>query len=200
MDTIQEVVDLLTLKKIDENTFQGENYTTPWGRVFGGQVLGQSLYAAYQSVPKDRFAHSMHAYFILGGQLDIPITYEVDSIRDGKSFTTRRVVAKQNGVAIFNMSASFHKKEEGIDHQIPMPNLIMPENLIPTVAQINELETTAPKVYKRLKSLLPTVFDIRPVESFLSKTIYGLLLPQSSIEMMWHLIINYLPMHLIITY
>jgi acyl-CoA thioesterase-2 len=169
MDTIQEIVDLLTLKKIDENTFQGENYTTPWGRVFGGQVLGQSLHAAYQSVPKDRFAHSMHAYFILGGQLDIPIIYEVDSIRDGKSFTTRRVVAKQNGIAIFNMSASFHKKEEGIDHQIPMPNVIKPENLIPTVEQINELETSAPKIYKRIKNMLPTVFDIRPVENFLSK-------------------------------
>ena len=94
MDTIQEIVDLLTLKKIDENTFQGENYTTPWGRVFGGQVLGQSLHAAYQSVPKDRFAHSMHAYFILGGQLDIPIIYEVDSIRDGKSFTTMPSITK----------------------------------------------------------------------------------------------------------
>ena len=169
METIQEVVELLTLKKIGENTYQGENYAAPWGRVFGGQVLGQSLHAAYQSVPKDRFAHSMHAYFILGGQLDIPIVYEVDSIRDGKSFTTRRVVAKQNGIAIFNMSASFHKKEEGIDHQIPMPNLIQPENLIPTIDQINVIESTAPKVYKRLKSVLPKVFDIRPVENFLSK-------------------------------
>ena len=86
MNTIQEVIALLTLEKIDENTFIGGNYKTPWGRVFGGQVLGQSLHAAYQTVPKDRIAHSMHAYFILGGQLDIPIQYEVDSIRDGKSF------------------------------------------------------------------------------------------------------------------
>ena len=160
---------MLTLEKIDDNTFVGVNYETPWGRVFGGQVLGQSLYAAYQTVPKDRFAHSMHAYFILGGQLGIPIQYEVDSIRDGKSFTTRRVVAKQNGVPIFNMSASFHKNEKGVDHQIPMPNLIKPESLDTSRDEIKVLEKFAPKIYNRLKSVLPKVFDIRSVESFLTK-------------------------------
>ena len=159
----------MTLEKIDDNTFVGVNYETPWGRVFGGQVLGQSLYAAYQTVPKDRFAHSMHAYFILGGQLGIPIQYEVDSIRDGKSFTTRRVVAKQNGVPIFNMSASFHKNEKGVDHQIPMPNLIKPESLDTSRDEIKVLEKFAPKIYNRLKSVLPKVFDIRSVESFLTK-------------------------------
>lgn len=169
MDTIQEVIALLTLEKIDDNTFVGGNYETPWGRVFGGQVLGQSLHAAYQTVPKDRFAHSMHAYFILGGQLGIPIQYEVDSIRDGKSFTTRRVVAKQNGVPIFNMSASFHKNEKGVDHQIPMPNLIKPESLNTSRDEIKVLEKFAPKIYNRLKSVLPKVFDIRSVESFLTK-------------------------------
>ncbi|MDG1263000.1 MAG: acyl-CoA thioesterase II [Flavobacteriaceae bacterium] len=169
MDTIQEVIALLTLEKIDDNTFVGENYETPWGRVFGGQVLGQSLHAAYQTVPEDRFAHSLHAYFILGGQLGIPIQYEVDSIRDGKSFTTRRVVAKQNGVPIFNMSASFHKNEKGVDHQIPMPNLIKPESLDTSRDEIKVLEKFAPKIYNRLKSVLPKVFDIRSVESFLTK-------------------------------
>jgi len=169
MDTIQEVIALLTLEKIDDNTFVGENYETPWGRVFGGQVLGQSLHAAYQTVPKDRFAHSLHAYFILAGQLGIPIQYEVDSIRDGKSFTTRRDVAKQNGVPIFNMSASFHKNEKGVDHQIPMPNLIKPESLDTSLDEIKVLEKFAPKIYNRLKSVLPKVFDIRSVESFLTK-------------------------------
>jgi acyl-CoA thioesterase-2 len=169
MNTIQEVIALLTLEKIDDNTFVGENYETPWGRVFGGQVLGQSLHAAYQTVPKDRFAHSLHAYFILAGQLGIPIQYEVDSIRDGKSFTTRRVVAKQNGVPIFNMSASFHKNEKGVDHQIPMPNLIKPESLDTSLDEIKVLEKFAPKIYNRLKSVLPKVFDIRSVESFLTK-------------------------------
>ena len=107
MRHIQELIDLITLKKTGENTYQGQNFKTSWGRVFGGQVLSQSLNAAYQTVADDRFAHSLHGYFILGGNLELPITYEVDIIRDGKSFTTRRVVAFQEGHAIFNMSASF---------------------------------------------------------------------------------------------
>ena len=169
METIQEVIELITLEKTSPNTFLGQNYITPWGRVFGGQVLGQSLHAAYQSVPTDRIAHSMHAYFILGGQLDIPIVYEVDPIRDGNSFTTRRVIAKQNGKTIFIMSASFNKKMKGVDHQIPMPNLKEPEVLIPTLDQIVELEVSNPKLHQRLKSVLPRAFDIRPVEPFLPK-------------------------------
>ncbi len=112
MDTLVKLIDLLTLKRFGENKFLGENFQAPWGRVFGGQVLAQSLYAAYQTVPEDRIAHSMHGYFILGGNLDIPITYEVDTIRNGGSFTTRRVVAYQADTAIFNMAASFHIKRE----------------------------------------------------------------------------------------
>ena len=169
MQTIQEVVDLLTLEKTSQNTFLGNNYITPWGRVFGGQVLGQSLHAAYQSVPNDRVAHSMHAYFILGGQLNIPIVYEVDPIRDGNSFTTRRVVAKQNGKTIFIMSASFNKKMTGVNHQIPMPNLAQPEGLKSTLDQISEIEKSNTKMHHRLKSVLPRAFDIRPVEAFLPK-------------------------------
>ncbi|KAG1652307.1 Arylsulfatase A [Nymphon striatum] len=103
----EELIELLTLEQLDDQIFIGQNYLAPWGRVFGGQVLAQSLHAAYRTVPEDRIAHSMHGYFILGGNLDYPITYEVDTIRNGGSFTTRRVVAKQNGRAIFNMAASF---------------------------------------------------------------------------------------------
>ena len=110
MVSSKELVDLLTLEKISDQHYEGRNYKTPWGRVFGGQVLGQSLYAAYQTVPEDRIAHSMHGYFILGGDINIPIDYHVDNIRNGRSFTTRRVVAFQNGKAIFNMAASFHIK------------------------------------------------------------------------------------------
>ena len=109
---IKEILSIITLKKLDENKFEGKNYKTIWGRVFGGQVLGQSLHAAYQTVPDDRIAHSMHGYFILPGDINIPIVYEVDKIRNGGSFTTRRVVAFQNNKAIFNMSASFQKKEK----------------------------------------------------------------------------------------
>ena len=98
MKTLKELVDLISLKKIDENRFEGENFQTPWGRVFGGQVLAQSLHAAYQTVPKDRFAHSMHGYFILGGNLDLPITYEVDtswcgpSKRNAKLYSTGEAI------------------------------------------------------------------------------------------------------------
>ena len=93
MIDLNTLLDLLTLEKKDTHHFVGQNYKTAWGRVFGGQVLGQSLHAAYQTVPEDRKAHSMHGYFILGGDINIPIDYHVDAIRDGKSFTTRRVVA-----------------------------------------------------------------------------------------------------------
>ena len=107
---INELISIVKLKKIDDNKYEGQNYKTVWGRVFGGQVLSQSLHAAYQTVPDDRIAHSMHGYFILPGDLSIPITFEVDKIRNGGSFTTRRVVAFQKDRAIFNMAASFQKK------------------------------------------------------------------------------------------
>ena len=124
---LEEIISIVTLKKIDENKFEGQNYHTSWGTVFGGQTLSQSLHAAYQTVPDDRIAHSMHAYFILPGNLDEPVTYEVDKIRNGGSFTTRRVVAFQKNRAIFNMAASFQKKEDGFDHQIKKPNVLTPE-------------------------------------------------------------------------
>jgi len=106
MENIKDLVELLTLEPLAKNIFLGQNYQAPWGSVFGGQVLGQSLHAAYQTIPKDRIAHSMHGYFILRGNLDIPIRYEVDTIRNGGSFTTRRVVALQNDKPIFNMAYS----------------------------------------------------------------------------------------------
>ncbi len=169
MQTISGLIDLLTLERLDEQTFRGQNYQAPWGRVFGGQVLAQSLHAAYQTVPKDRLAHSMHGYFILGGNLDIPINYEVDTIRNGGSFTTRRVVARQNGKAIFTMAASFQIKEEGVDHQITMPNLIAPEKLGTSLEQIEEIKAINPKAYQRLKMVLPEVFEFRSVERISSQ-------------------------------
>src|SRR5690606_1463663 len=136
MKNIDELIKLLTLERVDGHTFIGQNYQAPWGRVFGGQVLGQSLHAAYQTVPDTQTAHSMHGYFILGGDIGVPITYEGDSIRDGRSFTRRRVVARQNGKAIFNMSASFQVREEGVEHQIAIPNLITPKKLMNSLEQI----------------------------------------------------------------
>jgi len=166
MKNIKELIDLLTLEPIDNRTFKGANYKTPWKRVFGGQVLGQALHAAYQTVPDDRFAHSMHGYFILAGDIEVPIVYEVDTIRDGRSFTTRRVVAFQKGKAIFNMSASFQLRQEGIDHQITMPNVLPPDSLLPDYDQLKPLEQTHPKLYKRLTILHPNAIEFRPVENF----------------------------------
>lgn len=169
MQTIDDLIGLLTLKKVGDTIFEGENYQAPWGRVFGGQVLGQALHAAYQTVPKERIAHSLHGYFILGGDLKYPIRYEVDTIRNGGSFTTRRVVAKQNGKAIFNMAASFQVKAEGVDHQIPMPNLIPPEKLTTSLEQLEEIKEAFPSAYNRLKAIQPKVFNFKPVEKFTSQ-------------------------------
>lgn len=165
MKTIKELINLLCLEKVDDRKFRGTNYITPWRRVFGGQVLGQALHAAYQTVPKDRLAHSMHGYFILSGDVDVPITYEVDLIRDGGSFTTRRVVAFQKGKAIFNMSASFQLKQEGIDHQVTIPNVLPPDSLLPDFKQIESLKESNPILYKRLTIIHPNAIEFRPVEN-----------------------------------
>ena len=163
MRHIQELIDLITLDRTKKNTLHGQNFKPTWGRVFGGQVLSQSLNAAYQTVPDDRFAHSLHGYFILGGNLELPITYEVDIIRDGKSFTTRRVVAFQEGKAIFNMSASFQLVQQGVDHQNSMPNYIPPEKLLSDLEQL-EMQKIDPEVFKRFKKIKPEVIEFRPVE------------------------------------
>lgn len=169
MQTLEELIGLITLEKRDKQTFIGQNYQAPWGRVFGGQVLAQSLHAAYQTVPEDRIAHSMHGYFILGGTLDIPVTYEVDTIRNGGSFTTRRVVARQNGNAIFNMAASFQVVQEGVEHQITIPNVMPPDNLSNSREQLEELRHTYPEIYQRLNLTLPKVFEFRPTEKITTK-------------------------------
>ncbi len=126
---LDELVKLLALERIEENLFRGKSQDLGWGTVFGGQVLGQSLSAAVQTVPAERHVHSMHAYFLRPGDVSRPIIYEVDRSRDGGSFTTRRVVAIQKGEPIFHMSASFQAAEEGFDHQAPMPAAPEPEGL-----------------------------------------------------------------------
>lgn len=128
-NVLEELLTLLKLEKIEKNIFRGQSQDLGFGSVFGGQVLGQSLSAAYQTVPPDRRAHSLHAYFLRPGIATKPIVYDVDCIRDGKSFTTRRVVAIQKGRAIFNMSASFQIDEPGFDHQDRPPEVPGPEEL-----------------------------------------------------------------------
>ncbi len=122
------LVDLLDLEAIEVNIFRGRSPDEKRQRVFGGQVAGQALVAAGRTVAQGT-VHSLHAYFLRPGDPGIPILYEVDRIRDGRSFATRRVVAIQHGQAIFNLSASFHVAEPGLDHQLPMPEVPGPEKL-----------------------------------------------------------------------
>ncbi|MFC9828740.1 acyl-CoA thioesterase [Streptomyces albogriseolus] len=126
---LQELLDLLDLEQIEENIFRGRSRASAVPRVFGGQVAAQALVAAGRTVPADRPAHSLHAYFLRIGDPGAPIVYTVDRIRDGRSFTTRRVVAVQHGKPIFHLSASFQTYEEGLDHQAPMPPSPDPETL-----------------------------------------------------------------------
>jgi acyl-CoA thioesterase-2 len=120
-DVLAELLDLLGLERIEHDLFRGRSQDLGWGNVFGGQVLGQALSAAEQTVPDERACHSLHGYFLRTGDASRPIVYEVDRIRDGKSFTTRRVVAIQDGQAIFTMAASFQIHEEGFDHRAEAP-------------------------------------------------------------------------------
>ena len=126
---LDRLVDLLDLEKIEENIYRGKQATEALQRVFGGQVAGQALVAAGRTVPEDRPVHSLHAYFLRPGDPSIPIVYEVDRIRDGRSFTTRRVVGVQRGKAIFNLQASFQLVEQGLEHAAPMPDVPAPEGL-----------------------------------------------------------------------
>jgi acyl-CoA thioesterase II len=123
------LLGLLDLEPLEHNLFRGTSPSYGWQRVYGGQVLGQALVAAVRTVDEDRIAHSMHAYFLIGGDPNHPILYDVERIRDGGSFTTRRVRAIQHGRPIFAMSVSFHKAEDGIDHQSQMPDVPPPEEL-----------------------------------------------------------------------
>lgn len=119
----------LELEPLEDNLFRGARGNEGWQRVFGGQVLGQALMAAARTVNAGRSVHSLHGYFLLAGDPSRPIVYDVERIRDGGSFTTRRVKAIQHGRPIFSMSSSFHKSEPGFEHQTPMPDVPPPEQL-----------------------------------------------------------------------
>jgi acyl-CoA thioesterase-2 len=125
----RDLASILHLDVMEDNLFEGRSPTVGWRRVFGGLVLGQALTAVNRSV-EGLLAHSLHAYFILPGDPSIPIRYAVEKLRDGRSFATRRVVAHQDGAAIFALSASFHRPEPGFEHQLPMPAVKPPEQLL----------------------------------------------------------------------
>ncbi|MGW6211021.1 acyl-CoA thioesterase [Streptomyces sp. NPDC055109] len=134
-EALQSLLDLLDLERIEEDIFRGRSRSAVVPRVFGGQVAAQALVAAGRTVPGDRHAHSLHAYFLRAGDPGAPIVYTVDRIRDGRSFTTRRVVAVQHGQPIFHLSASFQTYEEGLEHQATMPPAPDPGTL-PTAAEL----------------------------------------------------------------
>src|SRR5579872_6142619 len=128
-EALDFLVKLLDIEPIEVNIFRGVSPDESCQRVFGGQVAAQALMAAGRTVERGR-VHSLHSYFLRPGDPEAPILYEVDRIRDGRSFTTRRVVAIQHGQAIFNLAASFHVEEEGrLEHQVKMPEVPEPETL-----------------------------------------------------------------------
>jgi acyl-CoA thioesterase-2 len=129
-EELSALLTILDLEQIEVNIFRGVSPDENMQRVFGGQVAGQALVAAGRTVPVERHVHSLHAYFLRPGDPSIPIIYEVDLIRDGRSFTTRRVVAVQHGKAIFHLSASFQIEEPGVEHQAVMPDVPSPESLM----------------------------------------------------------------------
>jgi acyl-CoA thioesterase-2 len=154
---LRDLLGLLDLEAIEVNLFRGLSPQTGWQRVFGGQVLGQALVAALRTV-EGRTAHSLHGYFLRPGDVKVPILYEVDRIRDGRSFTTRRVVAIQHGQAIFSMSVSFQVTEGGLQHQLDMPDVPGPEGLA------NEVELRT-RVAHKLPASWSSVFTRdRPIE------------------------------------
>jgi acyl-CoA thioesterase II len=162
MSAVQELIEILDLEPLEVNLFRGRSPQSRWQRVFGGQVIGQALVAACRTVEDvaTRPPHSLHAYFLLGGDPKVPIVYEVDRIRDGASFTTRRVVAIQRGKAIFNLAASFQKAEEGFEHADAMPEVPAPEYL-PT--ELERLERAKKEIPEPLLSAgrRPRPFEMR---------------------------------------
>ncbi|MFG1346085.1 acyl-CoA thioesterase II [Xanthobacter autotrophicus DSM 431] len=146
---VNTLLGILDLEPLEINLFRGRTLTPDGGRVFGGQVVAQALVAARRTVDADRVTHSLHGYFLLGGDPRVPIIFDVDRIRDGRSFTTRRVVAIQHGKAIFSMSVSFQVDEGGLAHQGVMPDVPKPEDLPDDTAWRERLLARFPGAAKR---------------------------------------------------
>jgi acyl-CoA thioesterase-2 len=146
-DLVDGLVTLLDLEEIEEDIYRGNSPKVTLQRVFGGQVAGQALVAAGRTVSHDRAVHSLHSYFIRPGDPEIPIVYEVDRVRDGRSFTTRRVVAIQHGKAIFSLSASLQLAQDGIDHQSRKPDAPDPRTL-PTMTERYDRLTDVPRFHR----------------------------------------------------
>ena len=162
---LADLITVLQLERLELNLFRGVSRDIGTPQVFGGQVLGQALFAASATVPPERTVHSLHAYFLQRGDVNAPIIYEVDRSRDGGSFSSRRVVAIQHGQQVFHMSASFQNQQPGLEHQSPMPTVPLPESL----TDIGQLVAQAGDITPELRGLfarqLPIEFRaVNPLE------------------------------------
>mgnify|MGYP000285563535 CR=1 FL=1 len=163
MKQVSELLSLLDLERIEVNLFRGQSRSVGSPRVFGGQVMAQALSAAMRTVPEDRFVHSFHGYFVLPGDIEIPIIFEVDRIRDGGSFTTRAVKAIQNGRAIFFLTASFQLDQNGFNHQVEMPKVLSHEELVSYDGMAKQFGDQLPKNIQRILNIERPI-EFRPVE------------------------------------
>jgi len=161
---LEELIDLLTLERIEADLFRGQSQDLGWGQVFGGQVIGQALSAATQTVPADRHVHSLHSYFLRPGDASRPVVYEVDRIRDGKSFATRRVVGVQGGRPIFNLQASFQSDEPGFEHADAMPQGVRGPDGLVTELELWRRHANKIPPHFRSRALAERPIDVIPVD------------------------------------
>lgn len=177
---LQALISILALEPLEDNLFRGKRSSEGWQRIYGGQVLGQALAAAVQTVEPERAIHSLHGYFLLAGDPAREIVYEVERIRDGGSFATRRVKAIQHGRAIFTMNASFHRQEEGLSHQSAMPAAPQPEDLPSACALVSDLLGDLPEAMRRYwQRERPIEMRIVDPSRYLSRE------PKSPEQMIW---------------
>ena len=163
MKTNKDLIALLNLKDLGDHTFSGNSVTIGSPNVFGGQVLAQAVNAAYRTIPENRFLHSLHSYFLEAGDLTIPIKYHVAEMRNGGSFSTRRVTASQNDKTIFILAASFHRKEEGFEHQTALsPKIKQPEELLSWDDMLAKFGDFLPKSMKYFLSIERPI-EFKPV-------------------------------------
>ncbi len=164
MTALDDLLDLLDLERIEDRIFRGRNRPLASPRVFGGQVLAQALVAAARTVDADRLCHSLHAYFILPGDVEAPIVYEVETLRDGGSFTTRRVTAIQHGRPIFNASLSFHKSEPGLEYQDDLGREVPAPDTLPSERDL--VRSLGDRVPEPLRTVLTRdrPLDYRPID------------------------------------
>jgi acyl-CoA thioesterase-2 len=159
---MDQLLGILDLEKLEYNLYRGRSPQVNWQRVFGGQTVAQAMVAAQRTVTPDRHIHSLHGYFMRPGDIKVPILYQVDRIRDGDSFTTRRVVAIQHGQAIFSLEASFQVDEQGLEHQLPIPTDIPPPESLQNQRELLEKAAHVPEAIRRFWAR-ERPLELRPV-------------------------------------